>query len=88
MDSLQLRLLCPWDSPGKYTGVLCHALLQGIFLTQGLNPHLLLWQAGSFPLVPPGNPHFIKTILFFFFLKPFLYVRKMYGQCSVLNVYP
>ena len=25
------RLLCPWDSPGKDTGVCCHALLQGIF---------------------------------------------------------
>ena len=23
------RLLCPWDSPGKNTGVACHALLQG-----------------------------------------------------------
>ena len=23
------RLLCPWDSPGKNTGVGCHALLQG-----------------------------------------------------------
>ena len=28
------------DSPGKNTGVGCHALLQGIFLTQGLNPGL------------------------------------------------
>ena len=28
------RLLCPWDSPGKNTGVGCHALLQGIFLSQ------------------------------------------------------
>ena len=27
------RLLCVWDSPGKNTGVGCHALLQGIFLT-------------------------------------------------------
>ena len=36
-----LRLLCPWDSPGKNTGVGCHFLLQGIFLTQGLNPGLL-----------------------------------------------
>ena len=35
------RLLCPWESPGKNTGVGCHALLQGIFPTQGLNPHLL-----------------------------------------------
>ena len=31
------RLLCPWDSPG----VDCHALLQGIFLTQGLNLRLM-----------------------------------------------
>ena len=35
------RLLCPWDFPGKHTGVACHFLLQGIFLTQGSNPHLL-----------------------------------------------
>uniref|UniRef100_A0AAA9T0R6 COP9 signalosome complex subunit 5 n=1 Tax=Bos taurus TaxID=9913 RepID=A0AAA9T0R6_BOVIN len=32
------RLLCPWDSPGKNTGVGCQALLQGIFPTQGSNP--------------------------------------------------
>ena len=32
------RPLCPWDSPGKYTGVGCHTLLQGIFPTQALNP--------------------------------------------------
>ena len=31
------RLLCPWDSPGKDTGVGGHALLQAIFQTQGLN---------------------------------------------------
>ena len=35
------RLLCPWDSQGKNTGVDCHCLLQGIFLTQGLNSCLL-----------------------------------------------
>ena len=51
-------LFCPWNSPGKNTGMGCHALLQGIFPTQGLNPPLLLllhWQAGSLPLVPPGK---------------------------------
>ena len=32
----------PWDFPGKNTGVGCHFLLQGIFLTQGSNSHLLL----------------------------------------------
>ena len=36
------RLLCPWDFPGKNTGVSCHFLLQGIFLTQGSNPGLRL----------------------------------------------
>ena len=35
------RLLCPWDFPGRNTGVCCHSLLQRIFLTQGLNPDLL-----------------------------------------------
>ena len=48
------------DSPGKNTGVGCHLLLQGIFPTQGSNPHLLcllLWQAGSWPgEAPPGKP--------------------------------
>ena len=30
-------LLCPWNSRGKSTGVGCHFLLQGLFLTQGSN---------------------------------------------------
>ena len=34
-------LLNPWDFPGKSTGMGCHFLLQGIFLTQGSNPGLL-----------------------------------------------
>ena len=50
------RLLCPWDSPGKNTGVGCHSLLQGFFPTQGSNPHLLHWQAGSLPSEPPEKP--------------------------------
>ena len=36
------------------------AILQGIFLTQGLNLHLLCllcWQVGSLPLAPPGKPN-------------------------------
>ena len=43
-------LLCPWDFLGKNTGVGCHFLLQGIFLTQGSNLHLLSllnWRAYS-----------------------------------------
>ena len=53
------RLLHPWDSPGKTTGVGFHSPLQGIFPTQGLNMRLLCllhWQAASLSLVPPGKP--------------------------------
>ena len=41
------RILCPGDSPGKYTGVVCHALLQGIFPTQGLNLCLYISYTGG-----------------------------------------
>ena len=33
-------VLCPWNSPGKNTGVGCHFLFQGFFLTQEWNPGL------------------------------------------------
>ena len=59
------KLLCPWDSPGKNTGVGCHFLLQGIFLTQGSDPRLLRllhWRAGSLPLAPLGRPFDIPRI--------------------------
>ena len=53
---LPSRLLCPWDFSGKNTGVGCHFLLQGIFLTQELNLSLLLgkwilyrWAPGPVP---------------------------------------
>ena len=50
------RLLCPWSFPGKNTGVCCHFLLQGLFLTQGWNPHPLLWQVDALPLSHLGSP--------------------------------
>ena len=49
-DSLQhcglrsARLLCPWDCLSKNTGVGCHSLLQGIFMTQGSNLCLLYYR--------------------------------------------
>ena len=54
-----IRLLYPWDFLGKNTGVGCHFLLQGIFLTQGWNAyllHLLHWQVDSIPLRHLGSP--------------------------------
>ena len=50
------RLSCPWNFPGKNTGVGCYFLLQGIFPTQGSNPRFLHSQADSLPLKPPGKP--------------------------------
>ena len=68
--------LCPWDSPGKKTGVGCHFLLQGIFPIQGPNPHLLCllhWQAGSLPLAPPGRLYTLHSScsIHFFWCGPF-----------------
>ena len=48
-------ILCPQDFPSKNTGVSCYFFLQGIFLTQGLNPCLLNWQADSLPLSHQGS---------------------------------
>ena len=47
------RLSHPWDSPGKNTGMGCHfLLLRGIFLTQRLNPCLLLSPALAVDSLP------------------------------------
>ena len=56
------RLLCPRDSPGRNTGGGCHSLLQGIFLTQGLN--LCLHKSNLFSW---GCWMEHTTSLFFFF---------------------
>ena len=49
-------LLCPWDFPGKNTGVGCRFLLQGIFLTQGLNLGLLHCRRILYCLSHLGSP--------------------------------
>ena len=60
------RLLCPWDSPDRNTGVDCHAFLQGTFLTQESNPHpFTSWQKGSLPIVPPRKPDINGRVLVF-----------------------
>ena len=53
--------LCPWNFSGRNTGAGCHFLLQGIFPTQRLNPHLLgllHWEADSLPLHHLGKAEF------------------------------
>ena len=67
---------CPWNFPGKNTGVDGNFLLQGIFPTQGLNPgllHLPQWWVDSLPLhhlpnqaliISDKKPSLIVVILF------------------------
>ena len=53
------RLLCPWDFPGRNTGVGYHSLLQGIFHTPGIEPKFPMSSALAgrfFTYMPPGKP--------------------------------
>ena len=64
------QVICPWDFPGKNTGVGCHFLLQGIFLTQGSNLHLLHCLAGSISLSHQGSPRIEYQFSSVQFLSP------------------
>ena len=81
-DSLRLhglqptRLLCPWDFPGKNTGVGCDFLLQGIFPTQRLNLLLLNRQLGSLLLSHQGSLHDVRQRSNFFFSYLYAYLKK------------
>ena len=54
---LPTRLLCPWDSTGKNTGVGSHSLLQGIFPIQGSNPGLAHCRQTLYHLNHQGTPN-------------------------------
>ena len=45
------------DSPGKNTRVGCHALLQGVFPTQGWNPGLQIYRQILYCLIHEGSPY-------------------------------
>ena len=57
-----VRLLCPWNSPGKNTGVACHSLLQGIFPTQELKTGLLHCRQIFYQLSHQGIPQMVKYL--------------------------
>ena len=59
-------LLCPWDFPGKSTGVGCQFLLQKIFLTQGLNPGLPHCRQTLYPPVLFGNYKLLFLWVYFY----------------------
>ena len=53
--------VCLWDSPGKNNGVGCHALLQGIFPTQGSNTGLPHYRQILYHLSHQGSPKHMYT---------------------------
>ena len=57
------RLLCPWDSPGKSTGVGCHFPSPGYLPNPGIEPGSPAFQADALTSEPPGKPTYISTIL-------------------------
>ena len=70
--SVSCQAPCPWNFPGKNIGVGCHFLLQGIFLTQGLNLHLLhcrqslySWAVREFP-----GASFKRALILFMWVPP------------------
>ena len=52
------------DSPGKNTGVGCHALLQGIFPAQGLNPGLPHCRQILYCLSHQGSPRILEWVAY------------------------
>ena len=78
------------DFPGKNTEVGCHFLLQGIFLTQGLNLCRLHWQADSFTLsyqrshllITKWLIVLVSTFRYFQFVKP-----SSLPHCIILTSY-
>ena len=55
------------DSPGKNTGVGCHALLWGIVPTQGSNPGLLHCRQIVYDLSHQGSPIILECVAYPFF---------------------
>ena len=52
------------NSPAKDTGVGCHALLQGIFQTQGSNPCLLYCRRILYHLSQQGSPRILESVAY------------------------
>ena len=67
-----------WDSPGKNSGVGHHALFQGIFPTQGSNPHLMHCRQILHPLSHQGSPIIIICNIYCIVS---IYIQ--HGKCSI-----
>ena len=82
------RLLCSWNFAGKNTGTGSHFLLQGIFLTQGLNTGLLHIQADSLLFELRGEPKCALVACKSPALKPRTSTRKLSIKPDDQNIEP
>ena len=76
------RLLCPWNFPGKNTGVGCHFLLQRIFPSQRSNLSLLHQQKDSLPLSHMGSPIAPMKRFYFVWRNALWFTQLLYSGPS------
>ena len=83
------RLLCPWGSPGKNTGMGCHALIHGIFPAQGWNPGLLHCRRILNHLSHQGRPiYFIIGHLVPLSQFCYSFIKNLSILCKYSNLLP
>ena len=75
------RFLCPWDFPGKNTGVGSCSLLQGIFPTQGSNRGLLHCRQILYQLSHQGKDNYLFT------QQTFPKAMELLGFCWALGIF-
>jgi len=85
-DSSPLGASCPWNSPGKNTGVVSHSLLQGIFLTQGSNPGLPHCRQVLYHLSHQGSPYICMCVYICIYI-PCVYIREYYSAIQRMEFY-
>ena len=73
------RLLRPWDSPGKNTGVGCHFFLQGNLPDPVIKPRSPALEADALTSEPPGKINILRYI----FLKFFVFCENFF----LFNIY-
>ena len=84
------RLFCPWDSPGKNTGVVCHFLLPGDLSAPKNEPLIsyvyLLCQEGSLPLTPPGERGYLLQEGNYLFIYKMEAIKKLWKILKEMGI--
>ena len=79
------RLLCPWNSPGKNTGVGCHFLLQGFLFCILVFWPQDMWDLGSLTRDRTHTPHTERSLNHWTTREVTLFILLLNEHC--LNTY-